>query len=368
MWQQRPPSSADARLPASVHLVTGVTGQDGVHLARALHAAGHVVVGTWLPEHRSPHLVHLPRSDRLRLAALDVRDDATFAQLLEQHRPDVVHHLAALSSVGDSWQQRDLTDEVNHRAVVRMLARLEEHAQRHGRAPRLLFASSSEIFGAAVPGALLDERSPLRPVSPYGEAKARAHEAVVAARARGLDATSLVLFGHTSPLHAPRFVLRQIVRQSAERALGRREVVAVRDPSVARDWGSAPDLMRAFVAAAAAERTEDLVVATGRAHTLGEIAEWAADAAARDAADTSGGRADAALVVGGPDTARPRDVTGVCGDASRAEAVLGWRPTVPLRAEVERMVRVDLRRLRTGVEEDPALLDLPALAPAGAPD
>lgn len=335
------------------HLVTGVTGQDGVHLARALLAAGERVVGTHLGATPGPYGVYL---DGVALTPLDVRDDARFAALLEEHRPDVVHHLAALSSVGDSWQQRELTDEVDHRAVVRILAALEAHAQRHGRAPRLLLASSSEVFGEAPAGSVLDATAPLRPVSPYGEAKARAQEAVARARERGLDAASLILFGHTSCLHGPRFVLRRIARLSAEVALGRAEAVTVRDPSVRRDWGSAPDHVRAFVAAAQVDAIEDVVVATGAVHALGEVADWAWEAAARAAGDPTTGTAGAALRTGGEEPTRPHDVSDVRGDPARATALLGWRPEVPLRAEIERMARVDVVRLQRGVEEAPDLL------------
>lgn len=338
------------------HLVTGVTGQDGVHLARALLAAGEHVVGTHLGPDPGPYGVYL---DGVVLTPLDVRDDARFAALLEEHRPDVVHHLAALSSVGDSWTHRELTDEVDHRAVVRMLARLEAHAQRHGGAPRLLLASSSEVFGEAPAGSVLDAGAPLRPVSPYGEAKARAQEAVAQARERGLDAASLILFGHTSCLHAPRFVLRRIARLSAEVALGRAEAVTVRDPSVRRDWGSAPDLVRAFVAAAGVADLEDVVVATGVVHALGEVAGWAREAATRavgGAAGTAADTGDAGLRSGGEEPSRPHDVTDVRGDPARAAAVLGWRPQVTLRDEIERMARVDVVRLRRGIEESVDLL------------
>lgn len=347
----------------ALHLITGVTGQDGVHLARALTAAGHDVLGTHRPG--SPPAAayltgpHVPGRGSLVLAPLDVTDDAAFAALLDRHRPAVVHHLAALSSVGDSWAARAATDEVCHRAVVRMLARLEAHAQRHGVVARLLLASSAEVFGAAGSGAVLDERSPLRPVSPYGEAKARAQEAVAAARDRGLDAASLVLFSHTGVLHAPRFVLPRIARQAAEAALGRRESLAVRDPSVERDWGSAVDVVRAFVATAAlpAGTLTEVVVATGRTHRLADVAAWASAAA---------GLPDAVLRDGDGDAARPHDVTGVRGDPGLAGRLLGWRPEISLRAEVERMVAADLHRLRTGREIDPAVLDLPpGLAPQG---
>ncbi|GAA4109600.1 GDP-mannose 4,6-dehydratase [Nocardioides fonticola] len=337
--------------PPLTHLVTGVAGQDGVHLARLLHAAGHRVVGTVSDASEPETLVYL---EGIELAAHDVRDSRGFARLLERVRPDVVHNLAALSSVGASWEAEELTLAVNRDAVVAMLAVLREHAERHGSAPRFLQASSSEIFGPATPGAVLDEDSPLAPVSPYGRAKAAAHEAVVAARASGLDAANLVLFGHTGPLHAAHFALPTTCRQAVEVAAGRRERLELRDPSVERDWGGAADFMAAWAQVALSpDPAQDVVVATGQLHRLGEVATWALAAA--------GAPADPRLIgdLAGPEQvpARPHDVTGVRGDASRLAARYAWTPSRQLRAVIETMVAVEEQRLRTGVRHRVGYLD-----------
>lgn len=283
----------------STHLVTGAAGQDGVLLCRLLHAHGHRVVGQ----------------------DLDVRDTDRFAALVERERPVAVHNLAALSSVGASWQQAEETRAVNETAVTGMLAVLGSL----DRPPVLVQASSSEIFGPAG-GGVVAEGAPLRPVSPYGEAKAAAHRAVQAARAAGLPATNLVLFGHTSPLQAPGFVLPTITRQAAQVAAGARRAVELHDPTVARDWGSAADFVRAFALAVDAP-PDDYVIATGELHRLDEVAGWALAAAgvAEAPVRATGGR-------------RPHDEGWPCGDASRAARVLGWRPTVPLRQVVVAMV------------------------------
>lgn len=330
------------------HLVTGVAGQDGVHLARLLRNAGHRVVGTVSDASEPETLIYL---DGIDLAAHDVRDTRGFARLLDRVRPDVVHNLAALSSVGASWGAEELTLAVNRDAVVAMLEALRAYAERHGRAPRFLQASSSEIFGPATPGAVLDETSPLAPVSPYGRAKAAAHEAVVSARAEGLDAANIVLFGHTGPLHAPHFALPTACRQAAEVAAGRRERVEVRDPSTERDWGGAADFMTGWARVALApEPATDVVIATGRLHRLGEVVDWALEAAG--APDTS--HVTAASEAG----ARPHDVTGVRGDASRMAHRYAWAPSLDLRAVVEAMVAVEQQRLRTGARHHPGYLGL----------
>ncbi|KRF20962.1 hypothetical protein ASG90_00655 [Nocardioides sp. Soil797] len=364
---------------AGLHLITGIGGQDGILLARHLLARGERVIGTLTSLADERVRAHLPD---VPLAELDVRATSTFAALVREHRPDVVHNLAALSSVGASWDRPELTDEVNHQAVLGMLAVTGETGI------SFVQASSSEIFGPAKSGTVesgtvgsgtaksgtvesgtVDEDTPLNPVSPYAEAKARAHVAVAEARAGGARATNLILFGHTGPLHDPKFVLPTITRQAAATALGQAEGVTLRDPSVARDWGSAADFVRAFALAARSAYdggwSGDLVIATGQLHRLADVAQWAVEAAesAVGRTETSG-----SIEPGGPErqgvsgssgvrasgeTPRHNDFGGVVGDFSRASSVLGWRPEVTLRQTVELMVRADLARLRTGIQDSP---------------
>ena len=322
----------------TTHLITAVTSQDGIWLARLLTSLGHTVVGTVLPE-GNERLVYL---DGVQAEPLDIRDTAAFAALVDDIRPDVVHNLAALTSVADSWAGPDEVREVNEHAVERML---EVLLGLPWSAPAFVQASSGEIFGAVDARTRADESTPLRPVSPYGEAKAAAHLAVVQARRSGLRATNLILFGHTSPLQSTRFALPLIAHQAAAVGLGRREAVVLRDPTACRDWGSAGDFVRAFVAAAQAP-PGDFVVATGTLHSLGEIGSWAlAAAGAPDAEVRSSGASP-----------RPHDVGREHPDIERTGRALGWAPEVSLRHELERMVRVAQRRLASGVENDPAYL------------
>ena len=346
------------------HLITGVTGQDGVLLARHLLALGDRVIGT-VTSTTDPRIgVYL---DGVTIEVLDVRSTADFASLLRRHRPDAVHNLAALSSVGASWDSPDLTDEVNHRAVLGMLSVIGDEGI------DFIQASSSEIYGpvgSASPGSAgrpidVDEDTPLNPVSPYAEAKAHAHLAVADARIAGARSTNLVLFGHTGPLHAPTFVLPTITRQAAATALGQSDGVTLRDPTVTRDWGAAADFVRAFALAVRAPYGE-YVIATGVTHRLADVATWALEAAGVDVPLSSTGDTDSHSPYAGEDgrvvvrasggPARPNDFGGVRGNSSRADRNLDWRPHVSLRETVAQMVRADLARLRTGVEDSPEYL------------
>lgn len=321
------------------HLVTGVAGQDGVLLARLLLRRGERVVGTvrqWRDQRAMAAYL-----EGVEVVEHDLLDHDGFRRLLEQYRPWAVHNLAAMSSVSASWQAADATRAVNEVAVSRMLTVLADLGPR---APAFVQASSSEIYGPVASGSSVDETATLHPVSPYAEAKATAHRAVVAARESGVHATNLVMFGHTSPIQATTFVLPGIARSAAEVALGRRDRVELQDPTVRRDWGAAADYVEAFPLAVDAP-AGDYVIGTGQVHALREVVEWALAAA---------GVPGAPLVATGE--TRPHDFGDVVADAARAAAVLGWRPHTPLRNVIEQMVGADLVRLRSGADQDVAYL------------
>ena len=316
------------------HLVTGVAGQDGTLLARLLLARGQRVVGTVTSGSTSAGSPYLTGVEAVEL---DVRDTDGFAALVADTAPVAVHNLAALSSVGRSWEDPETVEAVNHTAVVGMLAVLA------GSDIRFVHASSSEIFGPVEAG-VADEQTPLNPTSPYAEAKARAHRAVATSRQAGLAATNLVLFGHTSALHTATFVLPSITRQAAAAGLGQGTRVELRDPTVTRDWGAAVDHVRAFPAAADGP-AGDYVIATGQLHQLADVARWALAAAGlpAEAGDTG--------VTASGEPARRNDYGGVRGLTDHAGRELGWHPTVTLRATIEHMVTIDITRLRTGTED-----------------
>lgn len=318
-------------------LVTGVAGQDGVLLARHLLAAGHRVVGTRRPGPPAATEVYL---DGVEVAAVDVRDTVGLLGLVADAGVGRVIHLAAASSVAESWRDPELTHEVNAASVERLIDGLE----RLDAPPHLVLASSAEVLGGAS-GRADGEHAP---VTPYGESKSVAHAATVAARERGLVASVAVLFNHESVLRPQRFVTRKITRAAVEIAAGRQDRLVLGPVEVERDWGDARDHVRALAALADLESGADVTVATGRLSSLRDVVE---------AAFAAVGVSDPWPLVDVDDSlARPADTKGVPGDPAAAHELLGWSPTITLEQMIAEMVRVEVVRADTGVEHDPAYL------------
>lgn len=323
-------------------LITGVTGQDGSYLAERLTSEGLEVHGLTRPHDSLAKDVQSSCPD-LALHEGDITDRAFLASFIADVAPDEIYNLAGISSVAQSWQEPELTAEVNAMAVAHLLQlalKLQEHS---GRTVRILQASSAEIFGNSddVPQT---EATPLRPGSPYGASKAYAHHLCHVYRARGLQATTTILYNHESPRRPTTFVTRKITHGVALIAAGSADHLSLGNLDAKRDWGWAPDYVDAMIRAQHHDAPEDFLIATGKPHSVREFAEAAFARVGIDDADRYL-RVD-------PQFNRPSDAKLQVGDASKAERLLGWKPTVAFAEIVGRMVDHDLELLTTAKAPD----------------
>lgn len=312
-------------------LITGVTGQDGTYLAERLVAEGCLVHGVVRPG--DPMLgEHRALLDGVQLHELDLRDAAGVRDVIAHVRPDELYHLAGQSSVARSWEQPVETAQVNALSTVSVLQALCE-LQDAGHEVRFLQASSAEIFGEPqqVPQR---EETPVRPVSPYGAAKAFAHQLTQVYRRRGLHASAVILYSHESPRRPHHFVTRRITSGVAAIARGELQRLQLGNLDAARDWGWAPDYVDAMVRVVRHPSPDDYVVATGERHTVREFAHAALRAAGLEPSDQ--------YLAVDPALVRPADSAIQVGDATRLRTRLGWRTTTSFDEVVARMVRADL--------------------------
>lgn len=305
-----------------VALITGVTGQDGTYLSRALLDEGFQVHGLVRPG--SPAAVEAGTV----IHRADIRDSAALAALVAELRPAELYHLAGQSSVAASWEDPVGTVEQTGAPVAALLQAVAQHSPH----TRFVNASSSEIFGLA-PGPQSEE-TPISPVSPYGAAKALGHFLTASFRGRGVHASSCILYNHESPIRPERFVTRKITAAAARVSRGLQETVSLGNLDVSRDWGWAPDYAEAMRLAARHPSPGDYVVGTGELHTVRDFAAAAFAAAGIDDWERH--------VVVDDSLARPVDPATQRADSSKARTVLGWRPTVGFAELVDAMVRADL--------------------------
>jgi len=320
-------------------LVTGITGQDGSYLAEQLAAEGtevHGMVHDADPAGAEFRVGH----PGVHLHAGDLADQAGLAQLVRDVEPDELYNLAGISSVAYSWEQPVLTAELTGVAAAVLFEAalaLQEHT---GRRVVCVQASSSEIFGQAARSPQ-DETTPVRPVSPYGAAKAYAHHMAGVYRGKGLHVSGCILFNHESPRRPTTFVTRKITAAAARIGAEGSGVLRLGNLDAGRDWGWAPDYVDAMVRAARHDVGDDFVIATGRRHTVAEFAE----AALRRAGVGDGWRDHIEV---DPQFLRPMDTAAMVGNAGKARRELGWEPTLDFEGIVSRMVDHDMELLQAG--------------------
>ncbi|HEX6476248.1 MAG TPA: GDP-mannose 4,6-dehydratase [Acidimicrobiales bacterium] len=313
-------------------LITGITGQDGSYLAELLLDNGYEVVGML----RRSSTINFERiahiQDRLTLVAGDLLDEVSMINILRTYRPEEVYNLAAQSFVQTSWGQPVLTGETTALGVTRVLDAIRIVD------PDIRFyqASSSEMFGK-VHESPQRETTPFYPRSPYGVAKVYGHWITVNYReSYGLHASSGVCFNHESPRRGLEFVTRKITHGVARIKAGLDQTLALGDLEPRRDWGYAPDYVRAMWLMLQQAEPGDYVVASGETHSVRDLCEAAFGHVGLDFREH---------VVVDERFLRPAEVDLLVGDASKAKAALGWVPEVDFGGLVAMMVDADLAGL-----------------------
>ncbi len=295
---------------ANTALITGVSGQDGAYLAKALLQRGYRVVGAYRRTSgiNVGRLNELGIADDVELIDMELLEESNVRRALRLLKPDEIYNLAAQSFVGLSFEQPLYTADTDALGVMRVLEAMREICP----GARLYQASSSEMFGKAqqVPQ---NETTPFYPRSPYGVAKLFGHWSVVNYReAHGFFACSGILFNHESPLRGRDFVTRKVTLGLARVALGEAETLAVGNLEAKRDWGFAGEYVEGMWMMLQQQEPEDYVLATGRTASVREFIEGAAQVSAStsngpEAASTQGGSTSARAA---PSSSPIRNTTG----------------------------------------------------------
>jgi GDPmannose 4,6-dehydratase len=315
-------------------MICGISGQDGGYLASLLLQKGYRVIGTSRDDQMSSfgNLEKLGIRSQVEVCSMAINDFRSVLQVLARYRPDEVYNLAGQTSVGLSFDQPVETLESISIGTLNVL----EGIRFLDAGIKLYNAGSGDCFGDTG-GVPADEDTPFRPRSPYAAAKAAAHWQVANYReAYGLFACSGILFNHESPLRPERFVTQKIVRAACRIARGSEERLQLGAINVSRDWGYAPEYVDAMWRMMQLERAEDIVIATGVTHPLGDFVEMAF------AANELDWRSH---VDSNPSLLRPTDVLVSRANPAKAAALLGWRATTTMPDLVRHMVSSEHRRL-----------------------
>jgi GDPmannose 4,6-dehydratase len=311
---------------ARTALIAGVTGQDGAYLAHHLLGLGYRVVGS----SRDAQMADTSRLERLGIAtdvevlSLAPNDFRSVLKVVAGMKPDEIYNLAGQTSVGLSFEQpvecmeSISTSTLNLLEVIRFL----------GGGIRFFSAGSSECFGDTGKRPATEDTS-MRPGSPYAVAKAAAYWQVASYRkAYGMFACTGILANHESPLRPKRFVTQKIIEGVRAIKAGRQTTIQLGSLDIWRDWGWAPDYVKAMVAMLKAESPGDYLIASGTTTSLRQFAQKAFAAADLDMAEHLESL-DALK--------RPADLVYSAMNPKRINGELGWASNRPIGEIVEKM-------------------------------
>ncbi|NEO20202.1 MULTISPECIES: GDP-mannose 4,6-dehydratase [unclassified Moorena] len=324
-------------------LITGITGQDGSYLAELLLEKGYEVHGiirrtSTFNTDRIDHIYQDPHNPQTRLFLHygDLTDGLTLQRILEDVQPIEVYNLGAQSHVRVSFDSPEYTVDATGMGTLRLLEAVRHYQQRIGSQVRFYQAGSSEMFGLvqAVPQS---ETTPFYPRSPYACAKVYAHWQTINYReSYGLFACNGILFNHESPRRGETFVTRKITRALARIVAGQQKKLYLGNLDARRDWGYAKDYVRAMWLMLQQDEPDDYVVATGQTQSIREFLDIAFGLVNLDWQQ---------YVEIDPRYFRPAEVDLLLGDATKANTILGWQPSVSFKQLVEIMVNADLQAL-----------------------
>lgn len=315
-------------------LITGITGQDGQHLAELLNSKGYDVFGLVKGQNNPRIAGVLEQFPFVEPVSGDLADLSSLVKAIDVAQPDEVYNLGAVSYVAYSFTHAELTADISGLGVLRMLDAIRMVGGLDDNSIRFYQASTSEMFGE-VRETPQTEMTPFHPRSPYGCAKVFGHYITMNYReSYDMFACSGILFNHEGPRRGLEFVTRKITNAVARIKLGLQDEIVLGNLDSKRDWGYAGDYVRAMWLMLQHDTPEDFVIATGETHSIHEFLDLAFAEVGIDDWQP--------YVRQDPKFLRPAEVDVLTGDASKAKEVLGWEPEVSFAQLVKMMVENDL--------------------------
>jgi GDP-4-dehydro-6-deoxy-D-mannose reductase len=280
---------------------------------RALITGGKGFVGQWLDAHLKDH------GDEVAVIDIetDVADGAAVRRVVHDVAPDAIYHLAAMTHVGESWEDPSSVLRVNVLGTAEVLA-----AARTRPEARVLVVSSAEVYGVVGPEQLpLGESTPTAPASPYAASKLAA-EAVALQAWRGYRQPVIVVrpFNHIGPGQSPNFFVPALAKRIVEARRSGAGALRVGTLTTRRDFTDVRDVVAAY----------RLLIERGAPGEVYNVCSGR-DVAMSDVATQLLALAGADLTLEtDPELVRPVDVPVLRGDAGRLHAATGWAPSIPL--------------------------------------
>jgi GDPmannose 4,6-dehydratase len=294
-------------------IITGITGQDGAYLSQFLLKKKYKIIGLVRRDAEESFfgLEYLNIFGKIAIEKCNLLDLADIKNILKKYKPSEIYNLAAQSSVGLSFEKPHETINFNTMSVLNLLEAIKETDKKI----RLYQASSSDMFGN-IEKLPVTEKSIIHPTSPYAISKAAGHWIAVNYReSYDLFACCGILFNHESYLRTPNFFVKKVIRTAMDIKNGKQDELRVGDIDLRRDFGYAPDYVKAMWLMLQQKAPKDYIVCSGESISLREIINYVFDKL----------EIDKRKIVIDESFFRPNDIKNIYGDNKKAKKDLGWK-------------------------------------------
>jgi GDP-4-dehydro-6-deoxy-D-mannose reductase len=300
-------------------LITGITGFAGGHLAEhLLSVGGYDISGTYLLEDSLKSTGDI--KDKLHLIKADLSEEKSVFKIIEDVSPDIIFHLAALTSPADSFKNpiatlnNNISLEVNLLEAVRKFKLLNT---------KILITSSADVYGRVAKEDLpIDEQTSLNPTNPYSVSKiAQDYLGLSYFLAYKLKIIRVRPFNHIGPRQSPGFVVAAFAKQIAEIEKKRKEpCLMVGNLDSRRDFTDVRDMVKAYVLAGEKGNDGDVYnLGSGISHKISDILNKLISLSSSKIEI----KKDDALL-------RPSDDPELVCDSSKFNKLTGWKPQIPI--------------------------------------
>ena len=347
---------------SKVAVIFGITGQDGSHLAELLLEKNYIVYGL-IRRSSSFNTGRLENIfDKLELQYGDITDIGSVMSIIKNanarcESPVIeIYNLAAMSHVRVSFDMEKYCADVDAIGVLNVLQSIKTLGLENR--VKLYQASTSELYGNTLNSeklTILDEKSPMNPVSPYAISKLYAFHLIKYYRdAYNMFCVNGILFNHTGERRGDTFVCKKItnyvkkfseLRENQEK----NKPLQLGNIKTTRDFGYAKDYVFGMYLMLQNNTAEDFVLSTGRRVTIREFVElafqcinivvyWKGENENEKGYYLNESGEEICLIEVNPKYYRPLELTDLIGDSSKAREILNWKESVTLEELIKLMV------------------------------
>lgn len=299
--------------------ITGITGFAGSFLAEYLISLGNFAIkGTYLTDESLSLIAGI--KDRIEPIKLNLLDDRKVNVLIDKYKPDIVFHLAALTSPADSFQNPAATITNNVTAQINILEAIRKSNLLD---TKILIISSADVYGIVDKKDLpIDEKTEFRPTNTYSVSKiAQDFLGFQYFLSYGLKIIRVRPFNHIGPRQSPKFVVASFAKQIAEIEAGEIEpTIFVGNLSAKRDFTDVRDMVKAYLLVAEKGDIGDVYnIGSGSSYGISEILDKLLSLSKKQI-----------KIKIDKSRFRPSDEQELICNRKKITDKTGWEPTIPL--------------------------------------